>query len=74
MKVQYKTSLFKTQDFKKDFYGSSPSVFVGRYNYPDINVGILAPPSIIKDPTIYDNPRLWRNEDFSQQEIVDLRL
>ena len=73
MKVQYKTSLFKTQDFKKDFYGSSPSVFVGRYNYPDINVGILAPPKIIEDPTVYDNPRLWRNEEFSQQEIVDLR-
>lgn len=73
MKVEYKSSFFKIHDFKKDFFGSSPSVFVGRFNYPYVNVGILAPPKILEDPTVYDNPRLWSSADLSQQDIIDLR-
>ena len=74
MKVNYSSLFLKTQDFKKDFYGTSPSVFVGRFNYPNINVGILAPPEIIEDAVVYDSPRIWFNNEFTQKEILDLRL
>ena len=74
MKVNYKSLFFKNQDFKKDFYGTSPSVFVGRFNYPNINVGILAPPEIIEDAVVYDSPKIWFNNEFTQKEILDLRL
>ena len=73
MKVEYNPSFFKIHNFKKDFFGSSPSVFVGRFGYPYVNVGLLAPPKILEDPTVYDNPRLWSSENFSQQNIIDLR-
>ena len=26
---------------KQDFFGQSPNVFVGRFGYPEVNVGIL---------------------------------
>mgnify|MGYP006289449785 FL=1 len=67
-------SMFKVQDMKvkEDFFGSSPAPFVGRYGYPDINVGILAPPEE-KETWIYDAPSHWANSDFNISRIVDLR-
>ena len=29
---------------KQDFTGTAPAPFVGRFGYPTVNVGILAPP------------------------------
>ncbi len=55
---------------KKDLFGSSPTPFVGRFGYPNVNVGVL---SVEDDSSIYDAPRLWSTQDFDIPRIVDLR-
>lgn len=68
-------SLFRVQKHlgKEDFFGSSPAPFVGRYGYPDINVGILSPPEIKDDAWLYDSPQFWASQGFSIHQVVDLR-
>ena len=34
-------NLIKVKNFKKDFFGSVPSPFIGRYDYPNVNIGVL---------------------------------
>lgn len=58
---------------KDDFEGISPSVFVGRYGYPKINVGILSPPEKVEDAWLYDAPRYWGKENFEIPKLIDLR-
>ncbi|MFH1210681.1 MAG: hypothetical protein V1645_02080 [archaeon] len=57
----------------KDFYGSSPSPFVGHVGYPFLNVGILSPPYTADDAWRYDAPKHWSSTDYKIPEIVDLR-
>jgi len=54
---------------KKDYFGEAPNIFVGRYGYPDINVGILS----VEEYNEHDNPLLWSKENYQIPEIVDLR-
>ncbi len=54
---------------KKDFFGETPNIFIGRYGYPNINVGILS----TEEYKEHDNPLLWSKENFQIPEIVDLR-
>lgn len=63
---------------KKDFFGESPSPFVGRYGYPCVNVGILSP--VGPDSTIgredvwkYDAPRYWASANYKIPQIIDFR-
>ncbi len=56
---------------KNSMSGSSPSVFVGRIGYPDINVGILSTES--DNAGIYDDPRGWALNNFEIPRIIDLR-
>jgi len=43
----------------KEFAGSSPpSVFVGRYGYPNVSVGPMVPP-IVGDTSVMDVPEEW---------------
>ena len=65
----------KTLRLEKDnFVGTAPSVFVGRYGYPQVNVGILAPPEIIeKDGELYDAPKEWNKRGFQIQDVLDFR-
>ena len=59
---------------KENFVGTAPSVFVGRYGYPQVNVGILAPPEIIeKDGELYDAPKEWSKRGFQIQDVLDFR-
>ena len=44
---------------KQDFFGQSPNVFVGRYGYPEVNVGILSTEHYEE----HDNPLLWSREN-----------
>ncbi|MBS1266689.1 MAG: DNA repair protein NreA [Candidatus Woesearchaeota archaeon] len=61
----------KKNHLKDDFAGSSPTPFVGRFGYPNINVGIL---SVDKpDSWQYDAPRHWSQSDLNIKQIVDLR-
>ncbi len=57
---------------KENFFGSSPAPFVGRYGYPNINVGILAPPEE-KETWVYDAPQFWSSQNYSINRIIDIR-
>ena len=59
-------------DFKKDFFGDSPSPFIGRYGYPNVNVGILSAINY-KNKEELDNPKLWSQKEKNISEIVDIR-
>jgi len=50
---------------------SPPSVFVGSYNYPKVNVGPMVPP-VHGDTSILDLPEKWTGK--SLDEIVNYRL
>ncbi len=59
---------------KENFVGTAPSVFVGRYGYPNINLGILAPPDTVeKEGELYDAPKEWSKRGFRIQDILDFR-
>ncbi|MBW2973469.1 hypothetical protein KY346_03700 [Candidatus Woesearchaeota archaeon] len=68
-------ALFKVKDQlnKEDFFGSSPAPFVGRFGYPNINVGILSPPEQKDDAWLHDAPLHWSAENFDLHQIIDLR-
>ena len=63
----------KQTAIKEDFFGSSYSVFVGRYSYPDVNVGILSPPEQSEDSWLHDAPIHWADQNFQIPQIIDLR-
>lgn len=54
---------------KQDFFGQSPNVFVGRFGYPEVNVGILG----VEQYEEHDNPLLWSRENYDIARIIDLR-
>lgn len=55
----------------REIYGSSPpSVFVGRYGYPYVNIGPSLPP-ITGNTSIYDLPEKWLG--LSLERILDYR-
>ncbi|NYT11303.1 MAG: hypothetical protein GKC03_01970 [Methanomassiliicoccales archaeon] len=55
-----------------DLYGSSPpGVFVGRYGYPNVDIGPLVPPEL-GDTSIMDTPEMWAGRSID--EIVDFRF
>ncbi len=58
---------------KQEFYSASPSIFVGRHNYPYLNIGILAPPENTQDIWLYDAQTYWADHNFQIQKIIQLR-
>lgn len=58
---------------KEEFFGSSPAPFVGRFGYPDVNLGILSPPERTEEAWLHDAPRHWAAERYEIPQIVDLR-
>lgn len=54
---------------KQDFFGNAPNVFVGKYGYPNVNVGLLG----VEQYNNHDNPLLWSKENYQIPRIVDLR-
>ncbi len=57
----------------QEFTGSAPAPFVGRFGYPNVNVGILAPPEIDENAWLYDAPRHWAKENLGIPNIVEYR-
>jgi hypothetical protein len=55
---------------KKDFFGTSQNVFIGKYGYPNINVGLL---NVEDDKEEYDNPYLWSSSNYDIYQIMKLR-
>lgn len=67
----WKSTIEKVKD---SFFGTSPpSVFVGRYNYPRVNVGILSPPIEMKNAEKLDFPEVWYKEQSTIRQILDYR-
>ena len=58
---------------KTQFSGSSPpEIFVGRYGYPHVNAGILAPQET-GDTEDFSLPENWHQKGLSIDEIMSLR-
>ncbi|MBI3034723.1 hypothetical protein HYY71_00225 [Candidatus Woesearchaeota archaeon] len=68
-------ALFKVKNAldKEEFTSDGVAPFVGRYGYPYVNVGILAPPEQKDDAWLYDAPKYWSAENFEIPKIVDFR-
>jgi DNA repair protein NreA len=60
------------KNFKQNFQGSSPAPFIGRYGYPNINVGFLSP-QFSGDTSHYDSPKQWSSGRFPIGSIASLR-
>jgi len=63
----------KVKDFKKDFFGSVPSPFIGHYNYPNVNVGVLSLQDIRADASSFDAPREWAALSKKIYDVLDYR-
>jgi DNA repair protein NreA len=71
---QYPTYFKLTKNVKEDFFGSSPAPFIGRYGYPNINVGLLAPQQTEQQAWLHDAPRHWATNNFNINTVADLRF
>lgn len=60
------------KEFKEDFFGSSPAPFIGRFGYPEVNIGILGT-QFSEKTGIYDAPREWSSKNFSISKIAGMR-
>ena len=60
------------KSFKTDFQGSSPAPFIGRFGYPQVNIGVLSP-QFSGDTSHYDSPRLWSRENAAIGNIASMR-
>ncbi len=58
---------------KEEFTSDAVAPFVGRFGYPNVNVGILAPPEEREDAWLYDAPKYWATENYEIPRIVDFR-
>jgi len=63
----------KSQITKDNFSTDAVAPFVGRFGYPNVNVGILAPPEQREDAWLFDAPKYWSAENFEIPRIVDFR-
>ena len=52
----------------ENFFGPSPSVFVGHYGYPDVNVG---PMGMLEERPEIDDPATWLKKGYA--DIIELR-
>lgn len=59
----------RNRQLKKEYAGESPNVFVGRYGYPHIRVGLLGTQKYDQ----HDEPERWARENKSIQEIAGKR-
>jgi DNA repair protein NreA len=68
-------SMFKVKDklISSEFSGTSPAPFVGRYGYPSVSVGILAPPERSESAWEHDAPKHWSVSGYTIPQIIDLR-
>lgn len=57
-----------------EFFGNSPpSIFVGRFGYPQVNVGVLSPVKTMKEAHLLDSPQEWIKLGLKDEEILKLR-
>ncbi len=58
--------------FSQDFFGSAPAPFIGRFGYPNVNIGVLSP-QFSGDTDYYHSPKLWAKSQFSIGQVATLR-
>ncbi|MBI4141957.1 hypothetical protein HY484_03475, partial [Candidatus Woesearchaeota archaeon] len=63
----------KKTTFSENFQSNSPAPFVGRFGYPHVNVGILAPAERTEDVWQYDAPKHWAAQSYKIPQIVEYR-
>ncbi|MAG02693.1 hypothetical protein CMI42_05125 [Candidatus Pacearchaeota archaeon] len=69
-RIEYKDNFVKVG---KHFSGNSPpEIFVGRYNYPNVNAGVLSPNSFEGSEEM-SMPELWHAKKFSIGKILERR-
>ncbi|MBR9678256.1 MAG: hypothetical protein GOU97_03135 [Nanoarchaeota archaeon] len=68
-------AMFKVKEMTgKDFTGTSPpSVFIGRHNYPNVNVGVLSPVFQSSEAWKLDSVNHWINEKKKIEDVVKYR-
>lgn len=64
-------SVKRFNENSNSFSGQSPSVFVGRFGYPNIDVGILSTDAA--NANDYDDPRKWATTNLEIPQIIDYR-
>ena len=65
--------LFDNIKKTRGFSGSSPpEIFVGKWNYPNVYVGILSPPEY-GDTEILSSQEIWHEKKLKMPEIKALR-
>ena len=58
---------------KKNFIGSTPpEIFVGKWNYPNVYTGILAPEEV-GDTTLMSSPEEWHKNNLQISDILKHR-
>ena len=58
---------------KEEFTSDAVSPFVGKFGYPNVNLGILAPPEQSEESWLFDAPKHWASESYEIPRIVDFR-
>lgn len=69
----YSQIKIKNRIIKENFSTEGVAPFIGRYGYPSVNIGILAPPEETDDTWLYDAPKYWAVNNFQIPKIVDFR-
>ncbi|HIH42387.1 TPA: hypothetical protein HA246_01960 [Candidatus Woesearchaeota archaeon] len=70
------TKFMVASNLKQEFIAESPAPFIGRFGYPDINVGVLSAPdnaANVSDASLYDAPRIWSANNYNIPNLVDIR-
>lgn len=55
------------------FGSSPPAVFVGRYGYPDVKAGIMAPMSSDSESWKLNDPVFWAKEKLAITDLIEMR-
>jgi hypothetical protein len=62
-----------SQERKKSFQGTSPSIFIGSHNYPKVNTGVLSPQQHLGSSSLMDSPKDWYGQNYSIEKVASLR-
>ncbi|RLG14612.1 MAG: hypothetical protein DRN66_01645 [Candidatus Nanohalarchaeota archaeon] len=58
---------------KNSFSGNAPAPFIGRHNYPNVNVGILSTTYEDESSWEYDFPKHWAQSNYDEEKIMGFR-
>ncbi|MDI3473852.1 MAG: repair protein NreA [Candidatus Woesearchaeota archaeon] len=59
----------RASSLKQEYEAEAPNIFVGRYGYPNVNVGVLS----VEHYKDNDEPKKWAKDYYSINQIIGLR-